>query len=126
MTTASIATTHYRVKLQNGRHEFLSDEPVSIGGGDTGPEPDELLEAALASCTVITLRMYADRKNWPVAEIEATISLERQAGKTIFTRNIRVNGGIDETQRQRLLEIAKSCPVSKTLLGETEINSHIS
>jgi putative redox protein len=126
MTTASIATTHYRVKLQNGRHEFLSDEPVEIGGGDTGPEPDELLEAALASCTVITLRMYADRKNWPVAEIEATISLERQADKTIFTRNIQVNGGIDETQRQRLLEIAKSCPVSRTLLGEVEINSHIS
>lgn len=125
MTTASIASTHYLVTLQNGRHEFLSDEPVDIGGEDAGPAPDELLEAALASCTAITLRMYAERKNWPVAEIQVTISLERVNTKTVFTRNIQVNGAIDETQRQRLLEIAKACPVSKTLLGELEINSHI-
>ncbi len=125
MTTASIASTHYRVTLQNGRHEFLSDEPVDIGGEDAGPAPDELLEAALASCTVITLRMYADRKNWPVTEIDVTISLERTLAKTIFTRNITIRGSVDEVQKQRLLEIAKSCPVSKTLLGEVEINSHI-
>jgi putative redox protein len=126
MTTASIASKHYLVKLGNGRHEFLSDEPKDIGGEDAGPSPDELLEASLASCTVITLRMYADRKNWPVAEIDVTISLERQEAKTIFTRNIVINGGVSEEQKQRLLEIAKACPVSKTLLGEVEINSHIS
>jgi len=125
MTTASIASTHYSVRLQDGRHEFLSDEPVNIGGGDTGPAPDELLEASLASCTAITLRMYADRKNWRVAEIDVTVSLERQGNKTLFTRSIRINGTIDEEQRQRLLEIAKNCPVSKTLMGETEINSSI-
>lgn len=125
MTTASIALTHYSVKLQNGRHELLSDEPKDIGGGDTGPAPDELLEASLASCTAITLRMYADRKQWPVATIDVTVSLERQGDKTIFTRNIQINGGVDETQRQRLLEIAKSCPVSKTLHGIIEINSAV-
>ncbi len=126
MTTASIASTHYRVKLQNGRHEFLADEPKDIGGEDTGPAPDELLEASLASCTAITLRMYADRKNWPVAEIMVTVILERKDNKTIFSREIVLNGTVDEGQRQRLLEIAKACPVSKTLLGEIEINSHIS
>lgn len=125
MTTASIASTHYSVRLQDGRHEFLSDEPLNIGGSDTGPAPDELLEASLASCTAITLRMYADKKNWPVAEIEVTVSLERQVNKTLFTRSIRINGTIDEEQRQRLLEIAKNCPVSKTLMGEVEINSSI-
>jgi len=126
MTTASIASTHYSVKLQDGRHEFLSDEPLNKDGADTGPAPDELLEASLASCTAVTLRMYADRKNWPVAEIDVTVSLERQGNKTLFTRSIRINGTIDEEQRQRLLEIAKNCPVSKTLMGETEINSSIS
>ena len=126
MTTASIASTHYRVKLQNGRHEFLADEPKDIGGEDTGPAPDELLEASLASCTAITLRMYADRKKWPVAEIMVTVILERKDNKTIFSREIVLNGTVDEEQRQRLLEIAKACPVSKTLLGEIEINSHIS
>jgi putative redox protein len=125
MTTASIASTHYSVKLQDGRHEFSADEPKDIGGGDTGPAPDELLEAALASCTAITLRMYADRKNWPVAEIDVTVSVERIENKTVFTRSIQINGGIDEIQRQRLLEIAKACPVSKSLLGEIEINSEI-
>ena len=126
MTTASIASTHYRVKLQNGRHEFLADEPKDIGGEDTGPAPDELLEASLASCTAITLRMYADRKKWPIAEIMVTVILERKDNKTIFSREIVLNGTVDEGQRQRLLEIAKACSVSKTLLGEIEINSHIS
>ena len=125
MTTASIASTHYSVKLQNGRHEFSADEPKDLGGGDTGPAPDEVLEASLASCTAITLRMYADRKKWPVAEINVTVDVERVGTKTVFTRSIQINGGIDEAQRQRLLEIAKACPVSKSLLGEIEINSEI-
>lgn len=125
MTTASIASTHYSVKLQNGRHEFSVDEPKDLGGGDTGPAPDELFEASLASCTAITLRMYADRKKWPVAEINVTVDVERVGTKTVFTRSIQINGGIDEAQRQRLLEIAKACPVSKSLLGEIEINSEI-
>lgn len=126
MTTAIIATTPYNVTFQNGRHSFSADEPRDLGGGDKGPTPDELLEASLAGCTAITLRMYADRKKWPVAGIEVTVSLERTEGKTLFTKNIQVNGTIDETQRQRLLEIAKICPVSKTLLGEISIESRVS
>lgn len=125
MTTASVASKHYQVQIQNGRHEFLSDEPMEIGGEDSGPAPDELLEASLASCTAITLRMYADRKQWPVAEIMVTVSLTRESGKTVFDRSIVINGMIDETQKQRMLEIAKSCPVSKTLLGEILINSRM-
>ncbi|MEO7531286.1 MAG: OsmC family protein, partial [Sediminibacterium sp.] len=113
-------------KLQNGRHEFLADEPLEKGGEDTGPAPDELLEAALASCTAVTLRMYAARKKWPVAEIEVTVSVERIENKSIFTKSIKVNGEIDDTQRNRLLEIAALCPVSKTLLGEVEIKGTIS
>jgi putative redox protein len=126
MTTATIASTNYTVTLQNGRHEFLSDEPVEKGGADAGPAPDELLEAALASCTAVTLRMYAERKKWLVAEIEVTVNLERIEKKTIFTKSIKVNGEIDDTQRQRLLEIAELCPVSRTLRGEVAINGTIS
>ncbi len=125
MTTASIASNHYSVKLQNGRHEFAADEPMDKGGTDAGPAPDEILEASLASCTAITLRMYADRKEWKVTAIEVTVSLERADNKTIFTRSIKLEGNIDEIQRERLLQIAKACPVSKTLLGEIEINSRI-
>lgn len=126
MTTASIGSENYTVKLQNGRHEFLADEPLDKGGSDAGPGPDELLEAALASCTAVTLRMYAERKQLPVAEIEVTVSLQRIEKKTVFTKAIKVNGDVSEEQRKRLLEIAALCPVSRTLLNEVEINETIS
>ena len=125
MTKASIASTNYQVQLESGRHKFSADEPKELGGADTAPAPDELLEASLASCTAITLRMYADRKGWMIPTIEVSVSLERVEGKTIFSRQITILGEIAEEQRQRLLQIAKACPVSKTLLGEIEINSNI-
>lgn len=125
MTTASIASTAYRTEIRNGRHELTADEPLNLGGGDAGPTPDELLEAALASCTAITLRMYANRKEWPVTEINVAVSLERKDDKTIFTRNIQVEGTLDEVQKERLLQIAKACPVSKTLSGSIDINTQI-
>lgn len=125
MTTASIASTAYRAEIRNGRHELTADEPLNLGGGDTGPTPDELLEAALASCTAITLRMYANRKEWPVTEINVAVYLERKDDKTSFTRNIQIEGAIDEIQQERLLQIAKACPVSKTLSGPININTQI-
>ncbi len=125
MTRASIASTNYQVQLENGRHKFSADEPKDLGGADTAPAPDELLEASLASCTAITLRMYAERKAWMILSIEVSVSLERIEGKTFFTRQITIHGEVAEEQKQRLLQIAKACPVSKTLLGEIEINSNI-
>ena len=126
MTTACIASDNYHVSLQNGRHEFSADEPLFKGGTDTGPDPDELLEASLASCTAITLRMYANRKQWPVATITVTVAVERSPGKTIFHRNILINGTIGDEARNRLLEIAKACPVSRILTGPSEILNQIS
>jgi len=125
MTTASIASTAYRAEIRNGRHELTADEPLNLGGGDTGPTPDELLEAALASCTAITLRMYANRKEWPVTEINVAVYLERKDDKTIFSRNIQIEGTIEEAQKERLLQIAKAYPVSKTLSGSIDINTQI-
>jgi len=125
MTTASIATTKYRLALNNGRHEFFADEPVEVGGTDTAPSPDELLEAALASCTAITLRMYADRKEWHIQGIDVKVTAERSEGKTAFTRHITINGAVDDIQKERLLQIAKACPVSKTLSAGSEIISTI-
>jgi putative redox protein len=123
MTSASIASSKYRLALNNGRHEFYADEPQKQGGTDTAPAPDELLEASLASCTAITLRMYADRKQWPVETIEVKVRLERMEGKTLFTKTIHITGNIDEAQHQRMLQIAEACPVSKTLLGNIEIKA---
>lgn len=125
MTKANITTTKYQVRLENGRHVFEADEPVAQGGTDLAPAPDELLEAALASCTAITLRMYANRKQWPVEAIDVAVSLERIDGKTVFSRNIQLRGNLDQEQKDRLLQIAKLCPVSKTLSGSIEVNSSI-
>lgn len=125
MTKASIATTKYRVELDNGRHLFGADEPVEKDGQDTAPAPDELLEASLASCTAITVRMYADRKQWNLDGVDVAVNLERVEGKTVFTRNITFKGNLDNEQKERLLQIAKLCPVSKTLSGSIEINTSI-
>lgn len=125
MTKASIATTKYRVQLDNGRHLFGADEPVEKDGQDTAPAPDELLEASLASCTAITVRMYADRKQWSLDGVDVAVNLERVDGKTVFTRNITLKGNLDMEQKERLLQIAKLCPVSKTLSGSIEINTSI-
>lgn len=126
MTTAVLTSTNYTVTLQNGRHQFLADEPVDKGGADAGPAPDELLESALASCTAITLKMYAQRKQWPVTDIEVTVELKRVDLKTIFTKTIKIKGEVSGEQRKRLLEIAELCPVSRTLLHGIEINGTIS
>jgi putative redox protein len=125
MTTAGIANSKYRLALNNGRHEFFADEPVEVGGTDSAPAPDELLEAALASCTAITLRMYADRKQWAVQQIDVQVSLERKEGITSFTRNISIKGEVDAEQKDRLLQIAKACPVSKTLAAGSTITTTI-
>ncbi|MFP5040588.1 OsmC family protein [Parasediminibacterium sp. JCM 36343] len=125
MTTAHITTAHYQVTLTSNSHQFIADEPLTVGGKDTGPAPDNILEAALASCTAITLRMYADRKQWPVESIDVAVQVQRIDNKTVFTRNITLHGQIDEEQKERLLQIAKACPVSKSLMGEIEINSLI-
>lgn len=125
MTSATIASSKYRLVLNNGRHEFFADEPEHVGGTDSAPAPDELLEAALASCTAITLRMYANRKEWPIESIDVSVQLNRVDGITQFTRKIVVKGNIDSDQQQRLVQIAKACPVSKTLLGQSAIESEI-
>jgi putative redox protein len=125
MIKANIGQTQYRIALDNGRHNFFGDEPLQVGGTDTAPAPDEYLEAALASCTAITLRMYANRKEWAIEQIEVRVQLERKEGQTFFTRTIKITGNIQETEKERLLQIAKACPVSKTLLGTSHIESTI-
>ena len=116
---------------------LIADEPLSVGGTNTGPSPYELLAAALGACTGITLRMYADRKEWPVEEIEvrlrhAKIHCEDCAdadGGTPkidhISRELVIEGDLDESQRQRLLEIADRCPVHRTLNSQVRIDTEL-
>jgi putative redox protein len=123
----------YRTEILANGHPLVADEPLRVGGTNTGPTPYELLASALGACTTITLRMYADRKGWPVEAVEVRLKHEKvhcddcaeseKAGSRIdrFTREIRVEGDLDEAQRGRMLEIADRCPVHRTLKTPAEI-----
>lgn len=102
---------------------FLADEPVEVGGGAKGPTPFELLSAALASCTTMTLRLYAERKGWTLPPFSVEVAHSLQPGgadgsppRDHFSRLIHFGGDLDEEMRTKLLEIADKCPVHRTLM----------
>jgi putative redox protein len=106
-----------------GSHRLRGDEEADKGGDDTGPEPHELLLAALGACTSMTLRLYADRKGWPLRAVRVTLGGGPAAGAYAITRQITMDGDLDADQRRRLLEIADKCPVHRTLTGEVAIQT---
>lgn len=122
-----IGTAKYRCTMQWRNGTFIADEPVSSGGTDEGPDPYSLLLSSLASCTLITLRMYIDRKQWEIPSIAVETNLYQYTkdGKTItvMDRDIRYNGTVTDEQRKRLTEIAEACPISKILQGEVQVRT---
>lgn len=117
----------YHTAILAGEHALVADEPKSVGGGDCGPNPFALLMSALGACTTITLRMYADRKDWPLDEIgvrlrhrkRAETEVEKANGETPvmneISQVIELVGPLDDAQRERLLQIAQRCPVHRAL-----------
>lgn len=113
--TADIGTVNYSTALMAGHHALTSDEGPALGGKDTGAAPHELLCAALAACTAITLRMYADRKTWSLRAAHVDVLFRQEGEKRTITRRLRLEGELDETQRARLADIAERTPVTLTL-----------
>lgn len=109
--------------IEIGNHQVISDEPVSVGGDDQGPGPTELLQAALGSCTAITVTMVAQRKQMPLKDVRVQVSMEKTADATRFHREIEFVGDLTAEQREYLLGIANKCPVHKILSGKIEIDT---
>jgi len=118
----------FRTEVAAGRHVFIADEPVAVGGADAGPTPYDLLMAALGTCTGMTLKAYAERKAWPLEEVTVRLThgkvhgvdevqcADREARVDRIEREIRIEGDrLTPDQRDRLLEIADKCPVHRTL-----------
>ena len=109
--------------IEIGTHKLRADEPGDKGGDDNGPEPHELLLAALGSCTAITLKVYAERKGWPLRDVHVKLTGGSADGKFSISRQLTIVGELDTEQRQRLVEIAGKCPVHRTLTGEIAITT---
>lgn len=126
----------FHTRVTAGRHSFIADEPKRVGGDDAGPDPYELLVAGLGACTSMTLRMYADRKEWPLKRVSVSLHhikdytddcegcVKGEAQKIdIITRELTLEGDLDESQRARLLEIADRCPVHQTLNAPVSVKT---
>ncbi|UYN95928.1 MAG: OsmC family protein [Enhydrobacter sp.] len=120
---ASIGTTNYATSIVTGRHKLAADEGPGLGGRDSGPAPYDLLTSALGACTVITLRMYAERKQWPVTAVHADVTFARAGDKAHIDRVLTIDGAIDEQQKKRMADIAERTPVTLTLKGGIDIRT---
>ena len=124
---ARVGADGFRADIVARQHRMVADEPESAGGSDAGPTPYEYLLAAVATCTAMTLRMYANRKKWPLESASVFVrhgnsyakdceTCDTQAvGVAQIERRIELNGPLDDEQRSRLLEIADRCPLKQTL-----------
>ena len=122
---ARIGTDKYATSIVTGRHELTADEGPSLGGQDAGPAPYDLLTSALAACTVITLRMYADRKDWPVASVRVDVRFARDDKKLESIDRVLHIEGADDEQKKRMADIAERTPVTLTLKRSLEIRTRL-
>ena len=108
-------------------HELVADEPKDTGGDDSGPSPQELLAASLASCTAITIEMYARRKGWNIGDVTVDVDYEpaQRGSPTKFDMVIRLPKELPDEQRERLSQIAAKCPVHRTLEGEVMFDERV-
>ncbi|HWE25263.1 MAG TPA: OsmC family protein [Myxococcales bacterium] len=116
----------YAQSIHSGHHTWTSDEPAARGGTDTGPNPSALLLSALASCTAITLRMYAERKQWELGIIRVRCALfPRKDARPRIDREITFSASLSDEQREKLAEIAGKTPVTKIVMDGAEVETKI-
>lgn len=136
VTVTESGSGTYTQEITAGHHRLVADEPRPVGD-DAGPTPYDLLLAALGACTSMTVRMYADRKGWPLEKVRVTLRHSRIHAKDCadcettkgfvdqIDRDIEFTGDLDDTQLQRLLDIAERCPVHQTLTSEVHVTTSL-
>jgi putative redox protein len=114
--------------VEIGGHRLTADEPTDQGGTDLGPSPQELLAASLASCSAITMEMYAKRKGWDLGEVVVDVDYEpaQRGSPTKFTMDVKLPKELPEEQREKLMQIVTKCPVHRTLEGEVMFDESVS
>ncbi|MFD1255496.1 OsmC family protein [Mucilaginibacter terrae] len=122
---AHIARTHYQTIASSGKHAIIIDEPEDLNGGDTGMNPFELLLSSLGSCTVITLRMYIERKMWIVDEIHIELEAFAVPNGYLVESKVTFTGNLTAEQTERLLQITEACPIHKLLSGNVIIKTKV-
>ena len=138
MTVTARSLQNLQVEIKASNHQLLADEPLNDGGEDKGPSPYDLLLSSLAACKVMTVHLYARRKQWPVETVTLTLNHEKISaadcddcetegrGKVdIINCEISFAGDLDAEQIQRLAEIADRCPIHRTLISETKIRTAV-
>lgn len=121
MSTTTKKISGFEFEIRNKNHALIADEPPANGGLDRGMSPHDLLESALSACTAITVTMYADRKKWPLKDINVQVRIVKEGPQTEIERLIHLVGELTEEQRQRLIEIANKCPIHKLLESQIHI-----
>lgn len=125
----TIGKEKYTSTIEVGEHTILADEPKEVGGQDNGPAPHELLLSSLGTCKAMTVRMYADRKKWPLEKVTIKLGVGIQKGEQQNTTHIKCHiafeGPLDEEQKKRLLAIADRCPIHKALSNPIIIDSNL-
>jgi putative redox protein len=122
---AEIGATPYAVSIEAGSHRLTADEPGKLGGQDAGPSPFGLLLSSLAACTAITLKMYAERKGWPLESLDVSLTFIRGEQADRIERQLDPKGPLDDAQRARLADIAERTPVTLVIKSGVAINTRL-
>ncbi|MEA2292680.1 MAG: putative redox protein [Solirubrobacteraceae bacterium] len=127
MRAIAIRKGKYEHEVRVREHRVVADEPDDIGGGDLGPSPEELLAASLASCTAITMEMYAERKGWDMTgvEVDCDYAPAERGRPTQFNLVLRLPESLSDEQVERLTVIAAKCPIHRTLEGEVTFDERV-
>ncbi|MBF5090658.1 OsmC family protein [Novosphingobium sp. NBM11] len=122
--TAHIGKDRYRTEIEVDGHRIVADEPPALGGANAGPAPYDLILAGLGACTAITLRMYADRKQWPLESLDVALRLTGGKDDRRIERVLTI-AGLDADQQARLADVAERTPVTLTLKGGIGIDTRL-